>query len=272
MKLREIPDPSIGIHSNWLQIDGQTLRADILPGARRGEIDIDPEGLRTVIDLGRYAILDGIEAFYERTRHANPNSTVVRPSIWTARLGNPNQTDGVNTRVFTPKGYENGGVIEARDELQEPFRPFWDAVLAEGFLPEVRRTSGAQHGGAWLALRRPTLAQVSEHWLDDPNVMPLLDPDDLRPTPEGLQEFKEYMETLNDLRDGTLRSVNASAQECMSTRSRLQISALLASAAYKHATLLGDYREDMEDVVTYATYTDNLAPGTVLAIEQAVFE
>lgn len=272
MKLCETSSPTIDVRANWLHVNSHTLRADILPSNKALGLEVDPEELRAIIDLGRYAILDGIEAFYKRTKQANPGSTVVHPSIWTAQLGTSEQTDGVKTRVFTPKGYENGGVIEARDELQEPFRAFWDAVLAEGFLPEVRRTSGALLGGAWLALRRPTLAQVSEYWLDDPNVMPLLDPDNLKPTAEGLREFQEYSELLIDMRDGTLQSVNASAQERASTRSRLQISALLASAAYKHTTLLGEYGEDMEDAVTYATYTDNLAPGTVLAIEQAVFE
>ncbi|MDB5187414.1 MAG: hypothetical protein JWM07_886 [Candidatus Saccharibacteria bacterium] len=156
---------NVGLQSNFLRVDEQTLRADVLRNDASDKLPVNAEHLEQILKLGRFTILEGIEDFYEKTQAANPTLTVERPSIFTAHLGTTAQTDGRKSRVFTERGYDNGGIITSIDEIKAPFHGHWNAVKAAGFVPEIRRTSGKEDGGSWLLLRKPTLANVITDWV-----------------------------------------------------------------------------------------------------------
>ena len=150
---------NVTLQSNFLRVNRRELWADVLerPAGNKKEL-VDAARLEQILKLGRVTILAGIEEFYVNMQ-AQTESDVQRPSIWTAHLGSLAQADGRDSQVFTPAGYDNGGVIRSIDEIQDIFHPYWVAIEAAGFIPEVRRTlrkSGGSYerdSGAWLLLR-----------------------------------------------------------------------------------------------------------------------
>jgi hypothetical protein len=256
---------SIALRSNWLTVNNNTLRADVLKNSKSERTPVSPEELESVLLSGRRAILQGIEEFYEQQVINYPDRTVVRPSIWTAQLGTRTQTDVRNSRVFTEKGYANGGVNSSADEIQGRFLGHWRAVESAGFLPEVRRTTGGHDGGSWLLLRKPTLGQVLYHWFGYEK-----------------EAIKDAVEAVTDTDKETERrkllSYRLRGEETVDRapdlhRSRAQIALILSMGAIKSA--LGDqvgYEEEINDAFTYIDNDASIDVSTVRAIENSTFE
>jgi len=119
--------------------------------------EIQPDELGELIAERRDMFNLHIEAYYLDTLRRNEGKglTIGRPSIWLAQLGSEQESERRWSKVFSEKGYKNGGIIKAIDELSQPYRAYWQAVLDGGegaFNPEVRRVSGKALGGAWLLL------------------------------------------------------------------------------------------------------------------------
>lgn len=87
------------------------------------KLTVSSNELERVILLGRRPILQGIEEFYEKQALKNPDLSVTRPSIWTTQFGTTVQTDGKNSKIFTEKGYANGGIITSKEEAGHSFTP-----------------------------------------------------------------------------------------------------------------------------------------------------
>lgn len=261
----------VQLRQNWLTVNRRALCAEAL-GDKPNKTVVTAEQLAHVLAIGRVAILNGIEDFYDTMRADNPG--VVRPSIFTVQLGDTLQTDGRHTNVFTEKGYNNGGIIQAVDELQPSIHPYWNAVMDAGFLPEVRRTSGKEHGGSWLMLRKPTLAQVSGDWLG----VPLYLPDETAENQEltALQKeaavdmYREGVYGKIDEFDDMQKAQSVSGPERAMNRSRLQISSLVGVLAYKQALAYAD--GDLDSDIEYAIqYAKAYFPAARLAIENALY-
>lgn len=254
-------NPSVVLRSNWLTVNGATLRADALKNSRSERLTVSAEELQSVLLLGRRAIVQGIEEFY--SRHQPYAST--RPSIWTVHLGTTAQTDGRNSKVFTERGYANGGVNTSIDEIQPRFHGHWNAIKEAGFLPEVRRTSGTEDGGSWLLLRKPSLNEVLHHWFGYPE-----------------EALNEVIATVVDEDKGVerrnLRIYRMLGERIVDkmpdrARSRMQIGQILSMAAIKSA--LGDktgYEDEVDDAFTYADNDFQIDPSTIRAMENSTFE
>ena len=262
-------DATVGLRSNFLIVNGHSLRADVLKESKSESLTISPEALEKVLLMGRRAIVTGIENFYEQQVARHPDLTVQRPSIWTAKLGTTAQTDGSNSKVFTDKGYANGGINTSIDEVKPQFHAHWNAVVEAGFLPEVRRTSGARDGGSWLLLRKPTLPQVLEYWFGTPKDV-----------------FEDIINTISDndnaLERRNLRwyrmlreqAIDAAVDTVPDTaRSREQIGLILSMAAIKSA--LGDavgYEDELEDAFTCMDNDTRMDASTIRAVENSTFD
>lgn len=255
---------TISLYSNQLIVDGISLRADVLRESRNESTNVSAEQLTSILLLGRNAILEGIETFYEAQTIKNARLTIVRPSIWTAKLGTTAQTDGQNSKVFTERGYANGGINKSIDEIQPRFHEHWNAIKEAGFLPEVRRTSIGQSGGAWLLLRKPTLPEVLTHWFDEPaDALPAaidaISHDDKETERKRLRLYRMVRE---EAVDRTLDTV----------RPKEQVRLNLAMTAIKSA--LGDtagYEDELEDALIYAHNNELISASTVRAIENSAF-
>lgn len=146
------------IQSNWLRTSGGVyLRAEEMddPGDKR--LAVSPGGLERIISQRREMFEQHIETYYLDMLKKNEGKglTIGRPSIWLAQLGTQIESEGRGSKVFSEKGYNNGGIIKDIDELNGPYHAYWRAVLDGGegvFNPEVRRVSGRALGGAWLLL------------------------------------------------------------------------------------------------------------------------
>lgn len=255
---------TIALQSNRLLVEGKTLRADVLKDSRSEKISVSSLELEKVLLLGRTSLLNGIEDFYDNQVAKNPGLTIVRPSIWTAQLGTTSQTDGRNSKVFTEKGYNNGGIIQEPDELQPSFHGHWNAVKEAGFLPEVRRASGPKDGGSWLLLRKPSLGEVLHHWFAHSEDEPTKAIEAIRDEDKDWEKRK-----LRIYRMMGEKAVDAAPD---SVRSREQIALILSMAAIKSG--LGDkdgYEEEVDDALTYANNDSTMDIGAVRAIENSIF-
>ena len=143
------------VHDNNLRYEGKTLWADVLPIPYRGKnrdeyLAVSPTELETILRVSQGVIERSIEAFYhEQYARLTPKGyNVAPPSIWVAQLGSNEQTDTVNSVVYSEKGYENGGVHFDIDEQKPEFEQHWLAVERAGFHPHVR----GSNNGAFLML------------------------------------------------------------------------------------------------------------------------
>jgi hypothetical protein len=258
-------NPSIALRSNWLTVNNNTLRADVLKNSRSEKLTVSPEELSSILLLGRRSILQGIEEFYGQQVLKNPNLSIVRPSIWTAHLGTTAQTDGRNSQVFTDLGYDNGGINTSIDEIKPEFHAHWNAIREAGFLPEVRRTSDGNNAGSWLLLRKPSLSEVLHHWFDYQD-------NDIENTAKSIKNDNKELEQ-RYLRLYRLLGEKAVDQAPDATRSRKQIGLILSMAAIKSA--IGDkdgYEVEIDDALTYADNASEIDNSTVRAIENSTFE
>jgi len=258
-------ESTIDFQSNWLTVDGSLLRADVLRSSRSDRLSVSAEELGRVLLPGRRAILTTIEDFYQTQIFAHPDSTIVRPSLWTAQLGTTTQTDGKQSKVFTNEGYNNGGIIQTVEEINPSFHEHWNAVKQAGFLPEVRRVSKGQQGGAWLLLRKPSLPDVLKHWLQ-------YDSTNLQTAIETLKDDDSEAQ-LRTIR--TFRVMGEIAVDEVSNpeRSRHQIGLMLAMAALKSA--VGDttgYNQEIDDAFDYADNDTSIDQASIRALENSTFE
>lgn len=254
----------ISIQSNWLFVNSHTLSTTKRGAVAAHRMIVSPEEVTDILISGQKTIHDGIEEFYEQTKQANPKLTIVRPSIYTAHLGAENHTK----EILSQKGYDNGGVIEARDEFQPNSQAYFDAIKQAGFRPEARRITGKTQGGLWLFLRRPTPQQVSSDWLGDTYIVPILNHDATKPERlKALADFQDDRIASVDARDDILKSEHASVSERQTVRSRLQISTILASAAFKRIWEIGEPDEDIDDALEYVDNDPTITQDIVLAIE-----
>lgn len=281
---------NVGLQSNFLRVNDQTLRADVLRRAESEKLPVNAEQLERMLKLGRFTILEGIEDFYEKTQAANPTLTVERPSIFTAQLGTTAQTDGRKGRVFTDKGYDNGGIITSIEEIKEPFHGHWNAVKAAGFVPEVRRTSGKEDGGSWLLLRRPTIANVLKDWLDyqeSPDAIATRN-DIVEKADEDSPELqKQKLRLYRALGSEAIVSMEASNDIDSIRRQYIGLELAMgvlrgfandwegSDESYDDALLYarGDERldENTENVLTYTSSDKNVNPSVAYAIENALW-
>jgi hypothetical protein len=212
----------IKLQSNFLTVDERKLRSDVLAIGDTQKLATSAEDLQWIIssrNLGRSAILSGIEAIYEQTKQRNPNSKVVRPSVWTMHLAKEKHTHKDTNFVFTQKGYDNGGIRTDRDEILDRFHGHWDAVKNAGFIPEVRKISVAKDAGAWLLLRKPSIEEVAKQWFGHvetremviARATPELDKDSIRIYSDLGQELVEELEVdgHSDMRMGLNLAVAA---------------------------------------------------------------
>ena len=257
-------NPSVTLQSNRLKVNGAFLRADVLKHSMADKIPVSPDELTGLLIPERRPLLRAIEQMYVDTTRSNPDSRVVRPSIWTAQLANTTQTDGKDSQVFTEKGYSNGGVNRIRDEIQPRFLGHWDAITEAGFMPEVRRSSTKEDAGAWLLLRKPTLDEVALHWFDFPSDtetnVELIRDDDIR-----LEAYKLWHHHL----DGEAIVDQVPNEH----RSRLKIGLILSTAAIKSA--LGDsagYDRDIDDAFDFLDRDPTIPIRATRAVENATFE
>lgn len=273
-----IKNINVSVPSGFLSVNGRNVWADVLPRPQtvpNREV-LSADELEAALSIGRIAILDRIEKIYEEQKQlnaANPTVSVSRPSIFVAQLGTIGQ---ISQFVFSEQGGENHtNVLETIEEIQEPFHPFWTAVHSQGFRPEVRRTSGKRDGGAWLLLRRPTLAQINREWLGVEHELPSI-PDgvldmSLVARTALVRAFQDTSMANIDARDDRLRQQEASANEKSTVRSYLQIGFLLSSAALKSTLHFESAQQDVEDALIYATNSDIIPSAVARAIEIAEF-
>lgn len=258
-------NPTIALRSNWLAVDGNTLRADALRDPDSEKLTVSAEQLGSVLLLGRRAILQGIEEFYDQQIEKHPDSTIVRTPVWTAQLGTAAQTSGRHSQVFTDVGYANGGVNTSIDEIKHEFHDYWNAVREAGFIPEVRRTSGSRDGGSWLLLRKPSLPDVLHHWFDykEGSVDTAL---------EAIVDEDKETERRNLHRQRILGE-QAVDQASNTLRPRRQIGLILSMAAIKSALEDRDgYQEEVDDALLYADNDPSIDESTIRAIENSMFE
>lgn len=144
------------VYDNNLRYEDKTLWADVLPvpyhGKNRNEyLAVSPTELETILRVSQAVIERAIESFYDEqyARLTPKGYTVRRPSIWVAQLGSNSQTDTAAGKVYSDKGYENGGVHWDIDEQKPDFEQHWRAVERAGFYPHVR----GSNNGAFLMLR-----------------------------------------------------------------------------------------------------------------------
>lgn len=265
--------PIVSLRSNFLQVNGHTLQADILRSAATEKLPVSAERLETILVLGRFSILRGIEEFYTQTKLKHPGQAIVRPSIFTAQLGTVAQAEGRSSRVFTAEGYANGGIITSSSEIQERFHGHWNAVKSAGFLPEVRRTSGARDGGAWLMLRRPTIPDVLDEWLsykESPIATALSDQikhEDQADPALNMQHIHWYREIGMRTIDTDVRS------EDMLTLAHQNIGLELAIGALKLAVHdQQGFVDATEDAMRYAERHPLVDDGVTFAIENAIWQ
>lgn len=265
--------PIVSLRSNFLQVDGRTLQADILRRVTSEKLSVSAERLEMILILGRFSILRGIEEFYTDIKSRYPKQAVVRPSIFTAQLGTTAQAESRNSRVFTAEGYANGGNITSPSEIQEQFHGHWNAVKSAGFLPEVRRMSGARDGGPWLILRRPTIPDVLDEWLDykeSPVAAALsnqIKHEDQTDPALNTQHIRWYREI-------GMRTIDTDVSpEDMLTRARQNIGLELAIGALK--LIVNDqegFVDSAEDAMTYAERHPLVDDGVTFAIENAIWQ
>lgn len=287
-KLLDSDPMEVGLNGNYLSLNNRAMRTNVLRHSPE-KIAVSAQQLDRILAVGRMAILNGIVNF------RFPGATTT-PSIWTLHLGTNKQVDPRDSKLFTERGWKNGGVNERLDEIQAPFDPYWGAMKNNGFRPEVRRTFGKGDGGAWMLLRKPTLMQVSLEWYA------YSEPPELASlgyfTPEVTDELKniyhpgvslplstkhDILQTVADLQDSYADELDDKAKKMdvspdlrAEFRSNQQIGALIARVALKRSL---DYErdaaeEDLEDVYTYAVNNSRdkvgVSPG-VLALENAMF-
>jgi hypothetical protein len=254
-------NPDIALRSNWLMVNGHTLRTDVLKDSKSDKLTISGQDLSSILLLGRRTILQSIEELHERQVLQHPESVVTRPSIWIAHVGTAAQTDGRSSQVFTELGYANGGVNTSIDEIKPGFHGHWRAVQDAGFLPEVRRTSGSRDGGSWLLLRKPSLPQVLQHWFGyqekQIDIAVEIIKDDVQCNIPYYRMFRE-------------KEVDQAPD---AARSRQQIGLILSMAAIKSA--IGDrdgYEQEVDDALIYIDNDPSIDASTVRAIENSTYE
>jgi hypothetical protein len=252
----------ISLKSNWLVVNGQNLHADTYSE----KLSISDENLSRILILGRRVILDGIESQFVGD---------VRPSIWTAQFGTAATSEGKGNKVFTEAGNNNGGVITEQHELNDRYHPYWDAVLGAGFLPEVRRTSGKEKGGAWLLLRKPTLLEVGKKWLGWSETIAgteIRQNATIRQK-EGILSDPERRDALRVYRTVGEASIDRLPDYAgMYIRSRQQIGLLLGAAAMRYDLRDTDgYSYEIDDALEYADNDPSIDDGTIRAIENSTY-
>jgi hypothetical protein len=128
--------PKILIENGFLTVDDSRMRANILDIPNSIERPVSSDEFKIILDLGRESII-----------HANMYR------LWAIRLGDTEQTDGIDSKVYTKTGYDNDtGIHQSIDEIQEVFHGYWHAIEAAGFVPEVRSTTGKNTHGSWMLL------------------------------------------------------------------------------------------------------------------------
>ncbi len=131
----------VEVKGQGLSVNGDTLALE----------ETSPEALQTMLAIGRKAIVEGIDSFYEETKRKYAGQRVVRPSIFVLRFG----VNSKKKQIFTQEGLDNAtNVHKSPDEIRSKYRPYWHAVEDGGFVPEVRSVlTGPSVGGIWLMLR-----------------------------------------------------------------------------------------------------------------------
>ena len=126
--------PRLSFEGNYLHVNGRLMSLE--------QYKLPDFGL--LIRLGREALIAQMSAIHILTIWQNPDSHVQRPSIGMMNVGRDTQTKPVLTEI----GQRHGtGWYQNRYQISERVRPYWDAVLDNGFIPEVRLTGTSRSSG-----------------------------------------------------------------------------------------------------------------------------
>ncbi len=135
--------PNVEVTRTSLIVNGEGLRLE----------DTSPEYLKTVLDVGRVAILGGINAFHEKMQAQYPEYNDIHPpSISVMQLA----TNSRKTRALTRLGLSNGSSVHIDiDEIHPRHHSLWNTIANSKFAPEVRSNlaGDGEIGGVWLYLR-----------------------------------------------------------------------------------------------------------------------
>lgn len=138
--------PEISVANYTVTVDGEVL--DIQ--------STSAEYFGAVLRMGKVAILQGIEAYYQRqlVTH-NGTGFVIPPALGALQLGV--DSFGNKNYVFTQKGLTNTDYVHsARSDIRRAIHPYWDAAVESGFLPEVRHIADLGRASLQLTIRART--------------------------------------------------------------------------------------------------------------------
>ncbi|HEY8992440.1 MAG TPA: hypothetical protein VIM37_01160 [Candidatus Microsaccharimonas sp.] len=166
-------------------------------------------------------------------------------------------------------------MITSRYEINDHYHPYWDAVLGAGFLPEVRRVSGKEKGGAWLLVRKPTLLEVAKNWLrwGETKAGASIRENISMQQKEGSLSDRERRDAFRVYRIVGEASIDRLSKDVdMYRRSHQQIGLLLGVAAMRYDLHDTDgYTLEIDDAFRYADSDPSIDDATIRAIENSTF-
>ncbi|HET8689872.1 MAG TPA: hypothetical protein VFL81_00310 [Candidatus Saccharimonadales bacterium] len=243
---------NITVRNNSLLVNGEALSLK----------ETSPDKLREALELGRRAIISGIEDFYSKTKLANPEATVVRPSVLSMQITDKSTTKQQDARFLSFYGLTNQTnvhrhVIEVKSRLE----PYWEATEAAGFTPEIRNRLGGR--AMWLALRNPETDPAPVGGLDSlPQALGFLEPGkavELKPAMReawiGSDEatYRDLLSKYQEL--GEERVDQEAGVPGEAPRQLRQIGLIIATANTKLAVQgpgSGDYLDILQEAEEYA--------------------
>lgn len=156
----------ITLRDNFLLVNGEALTLEAT----------SPSELREALELGRRAIISGIEDFYSKTGSANPEAAVVRSSVLSMQITDKSTTKKQDARFLSFYGLTNQTNVHRHViEIKSRLEPYWEAAEAAGFAPEIRNRLGGR--AMWLALRNPETDPEQIGGLDNlPQALGFLEP------------------------------------------------------------------------------------------------
>jgi hypothetical protein len=263
----------ISIHSNFLTVDGKELRAEVLPIDSSDKLIVSAEELSELLTyrLNRVAVCSFIEDQYRRQLKAKPTQPISRPSVLSVQFGTTAETQGRTTsKVLTEKGWLKNTLYTEADDVRVPFRDYLNATFYAGFVPELNKL----HDGSWLAVRRPTLPEVNERWLE------YEEDDEMQK--KKIEVIEHHLSTPwnRELSQQAIRSYRFAGEVAIdrysdsygdTMRPNQHVGSILAVAALKN--FVGDlegYRAEVDDAITYAERSDFIHSSSFRAILNSV--
>lgn len=272
-----------------LEIPGElslTIRGNSLVFAD-SEAQNDPVFLEAALKANRDIIRAGIEAFYEKTKAANPDAEVHRPSMTLVKI------ETAASEALTEIGTANRtGIHREIAEIDEKLHPLWSAIVSSGFAPELRSGMGEQ---AILFLRMPeqddqtgpdlehvqgaapeTVGRIDFNIDVLPSLLGLTKTDEMMHLEERIARITEDHETSDELIEMVTRYQEMLEQVVMIAHAgeqhqHLQLAALIVIANLKRD--LGYFEEYVEDLEDARLVAEQLSiEEALIAIDSTIAE